>query len=1032
MKQVILFLLLVASVNCTAGEINTTQPFLAFTENKGQVTDQFQHQRKDIDFRLEAGGGLNIYIGNGEIHYQFSRTVQNSGAGRNEGIAEDMYRMDVELVGADKNAEPVKEDEQGYREYYYTGGNEMEVHSFGRIIYKNIYPAVDWVLYVRDGQLKHEFVVRPGGNVADIKLKYSGATSLKLNADGSLAAATPQGIITEQTPLSYQKDGKIIESAFSLDGDVISYTTAGYSGTLVIDPVLSWATYYGGAGQELGNNVSIDALGFIYIAGSTTSTNAIATTGTHQFTRAGTGFVHDAFLAKFSSQGVRIWGTYYGSTSDDYLQGMAADSFGYVYITGYTPATSGMSVNALHQSTYGGGVSDAFLARFDSSGKLKWSTYFGGNDEDQSSGGLAINDSGHVYICGYTKSPAGIASVGAHDGTFTGAQNTVFLAKFDSTGVRKWGTYYGANFFDQGERVAVDDSGNVFIAGTTNSTSGIATTGAHQTSHSGNYDAFLAKFNNAGVLKWGTYYGAGDNDIGQCVATDTAGNVYLAGYSNSTTGIATSGTHRPGKSGYFDVFLVKFNRNGTRQWGTYMGGAGLESAEGGGLVTDYAGNIYLSGITYSDTGISTPGAHQVTIGSTTDHDAFLAKFGSNGKRKWGTYYGGADTDNGRGLATDKKGKIFLFGFTRNTSGIATSGTYQTVHGTGGEDAFLAAFCDIEVDSISGGDTVCTGDTVRLSNTTPGGAWSTLQGKATVSAQGVVTGVSAGIDTVRYIVTNNCTSDTAFAKVTVLPVVVPSVTISASPDTNICAGTFVTFTATPTNGGATPGYQWQINGTDVTGAIQNPFNGTGLLNNDVITVVLTSAAECPIPEKDTSNVITMHVAPVTSPTVSISANPGTTIPQGTMVTFTATASNIGTSTQYQWKINGANVGGQVTSSYMTNTLADNDLVSVVVYSNDSCSNPDTALSNVLDMTVTVSIAALNKESGISVYPNPTNGMVVITGSTVINNVTVTNIVGQKLISREGNSKTMTIDLEGLAPGVYIIKVNDSYVERVVKE
>ena len=165
---------------------------------------------------------------------------------------------------------------------------------------------------------------------------------------------------------------------------------------------------------------------------------------------------------------------------------------------------------------------------------------------------------------------------------------------------------------DYGYSCATDASGNIYLSGYTNSTSGIATTGAHQTTYGGNYDAFLVKFNSSGVRQWGTYYGGTNDDNGYSCATDASGNIYLSGYTRSTSGIATTGAHQTTYGGRFDAFLVKFNSSGVRQWGTYYGGTSDDN--GYSCATDASGNIYLSGHTRSTSGIATTGAHQTTYG----------------------------------------------------------------------------------------------------------------------------------------------------------------------------------------------------------------------------------------------------------------------------------------------------------------------------------------------------------------------------------------------------------------------------------
>ena len=216
-----------------------------------------------------------------------------------------------------------------------------------------------------------------------------------------------------------------------------------------------------------------------------------------------------------------------------------------------------------------------------------------------------------------------MATTGAHLATFGGGDWDAFLVKFNSSGVRQWGTYYGGTAGEAAYHCATDASGNVYLTGEAKSTTGVATTGAHQTAIGRLEDAFLVKFNSSGVRQWGTYYGGSGNDYGHSCATDASGNVYLAGDArNSTTGIATTGAHQTTRGGVRDAFLVKFNSSGVRQWGTFYGGTGDD--KGRSCATDTSGNIYLAGQTRSNSGIATTGAHQTTSGGSDD--AFLVKF----------------------------------------------------------------------------------------------------------------------------------------------------------------------------------------------------------------------------------------------------------------------------------------------------------------------------------------------------------------------------------------------------------------------
>ncbi len=222
------------------------------------------------------------------------------------------------------------------------------------------------------------------------------------------------------------------------------------------------------------------------------------------------------------------------------------------------------------------------------------------------------------------------------------------------------------------------------------------------------------------------------------------------------------------------------------------------------------------------------------------------------------------------------------------------------------------------------------------------------------------------DVITVVMTSNLscavpTAATSNALTMTVGTLVPTVTISALPGISICPATSVTFTATPTNGGATPGYQWKKNGVDV-GVNSATYTDAGLVNADAISVVLTSSLACAVPTTAVSNTLTMIVG-TQVPAVSISANPGTTICGGTSVTFDAIPTNGGTTPSYQWKKNGINVGAN-SSSYTDAALVNSDVITTVLTSNLSCASPTTAVSNSLNITVTPAVAP-----SVSISANP---------------------------------------------------------------
>jgi hypothetical protein len=473
----------------------------------------------------------------------------------------------------------------------------------------------------------------------------------------------------------------------------------GFATITMAQNVRAWGTYYTGTGQvwpngeERGNSCIADAAGNVYMVGFTSSISDIATAGAHQTVYAGGPIVfgtggYDAFLVKFNSSGVRQWATYYGGSQDDMGISCAVDASGNVYMIGSTSSTSGIATAGAHETT----INDGFLVKFNSNGVRQWGTYFEGN------GNACTTDaSGNIYIVGLTNSTSGIATAGAHQTVMSGSGDA-FLVKFNSSGVKQWGTYFGgassgASGMEKGISCATDALGNVYMVGQTPSTSGIATTGAHQTIYGGgSCDAFLVKFNSSGVMQWGTYYGGAGVDIGYSCATDATGNVYLAGdtqqeFLPASSGMTTIGAHQSAYGGgYSDGFLVKFDSNGLRQWGTYYGGSLLDVSFS--CATDASGNVYMSGNTQSSAGIATSGAHQTTV-----NDAFLVSFNSSGVRQSGTYYGGIKNV----CTSDASGNVYMTGYTQSNSDIATAGAHQTANGNNGySDAFLVKFSGISV------------------------------------------------------------------------------------------------------------------------------------------------------------------------------------------------------------------------------------------------------------------------------------------------------------------------------------------------
>ena len=381
-----------------------------------------------------------------------------------------------------------------------------------------------------------------------------------------------------------------------------------------------WATYYGGSGSDYGFGVKVDGAGNVYMTGYTSSTDSIASPGSYQTTMNGT---TDAFIVKFNASGVRLWGSYYGGVFFDQGMNIAFDATNNVYLAGYTVSTTNIASPGAYQTTYGGGGSDAFLAKFSSSGAFQWGTYLGGVNEEGNMD-IASDTSGNVVLAGYTASPSGISTPGSFQNTYGGGQDA-YIAKFNGSGNLLWSTYYGGVNLEYGFGIAVGPGNVIYLGGQTFSPTGIASGGFQNTPGGGGLaDAFLVKFDSNGNRIWGTYYGGSGTEEGNDVAVNSYGDVFLAGdaYSlNIGNCIATNYGFQTSLIGSENYFLAAFLPSGQRVSSTYYGRVHEEE---GHVTVNSFGDIYMAGYTPTTTGV-TSGGFQNTYGGGL-YDALLVKF----------------------------------------------------------------------------------------------------------------------------------------------------------------------------------------------------------------------------------------------------------------------------------------------------------------------------------------------------------------------------------------------------------------------
>ncbi|MCK4372609.1 MAG: SBBP repeat-containing protein, partial [candidate division Zixibacteria bacterium] len=529
------------------------------------------------------------------------------------------------FVGSNPNPRMVGLEEMEYKCNYFIGNDPNEWHTdvpnYNAIVYEDIYSGIDLKYYGNGKQMEYDFVVSPGADFSQIQVQYDGAESISVNDNGELVVETEWGEVIERRPVVYQLQNG---SRVSLDGRyrLLADNSFGFSVggdydpslPLVIDPVLSYSTYLGETYWDEGYSIAVDSSGDVYLTGWTYDT-WVKTEVAYQTG----GIIWDVFVTKLTGSGeALIYSTFLGGDSSDAGYGIAVDDSGNAYITGGTGSSNFPTISELQTFR---GYADAFVTKLNSSGNaLVYSTYLGGGDWD-SGEDIAVDSSGNAYIAGWTQS-TDFPTEGEYQ-TYIGGVYDAYVTKLSSSGnALVYSTFLGGDGSDIGRGIAVDDSGNAYITGSSGS-SDFPTEGAYQ-SHQGGWDAFVTKLNSAGNdLIYSTYLGGTGDDRGYGIAVAGSGNAYITGSTNSTD-FPTENEYQA-YQGERDVFVTKLRSSGSDLiYSTYLGGSDYEN--GNGIAVNGLGNAYITGYTYS-TDFPIEGEYQTHQG---DRDVFVTKLDSSG------------------------------------------------------------------------------------------------------------------------------------------------------------------------------------------------------------------------------------------------------------------------------------------------------------------------------------------------------------------------------------------------------------------
>ncbi|NOQ72100.1 MAG: T9SS type B sorting domain-containing protein [Crocinitomix sp.] len=702
------------------------QKAVLFEENKNQFYDTQNNPVPFVLFKAETRN-VDLYVTETGLTYVFREhaNVENT---------KDLNweRIDLALVDAKIKRENIVKElpaSSGPSNFFYGHCPDgiFDVHQYGKITIKEVYPNIDWVLYnTKENGFKYDFIARNGAELNEIRLRYTSKEKLSLSKSGALIIPTNSSTLQENAPVSFLNDS-LVPSQFEVlatqpneQGGFDTEIRLGFDSNiqtilskqnrndvLRIDPQLLWSTFFGSEHNDGSHTLETDSQNNLFIGGYTYSMGFPALDAGSYFQGSLTGSV-SCIITKFDADGNHIWATYYGGENIDRIFSLAIDSEDNIFACGKTGSNDFpvMDAGTYFQPDDGFDANyDAFILKFDNDGNRLWATYYAGHEDDQFFS-IATDSEDNVYAVGTSESydfPLMDGGGYYQDGFW---ERDAVILKFDNDGNRLWATYYGGNNTDNAFSIAVDHSDNIFVVGGTES-------GDFPTQDAGTYyqdillggefSAFLLKFDSDGNRLWATLYGDGQDDLAYCSKIDRHNKLYVSGTTNSV-GFPTydAGTYYDGaKATGLDAFFLKFDNDGNREWATFYGGGGNEQLNThDNIAMDACGYVYFAFDTPSldiETQAFCDDAYfrDYLIGSLRDQ--FLCKFDSTGILLGATYFGGSGTDFRSPLAADKLGNVYLSGEWTPLGGTASyplvepeTGFYNGAHG-GSEDIFIAKF-----------------------------------------------------------------------------------------------------------------------------------------------------------------------------------------------------------------------------------------------------------------------------------------------------------------------------------------------------
>ena len=308
-----------------------------------------------------------------------------------------------------------------------------------------------------------------------------------------------------------------------------------------------------------------------------------------------------------------------------------------------------------------------------------WAQKIGGSGNDYSSG-IAIDKSGNSFVAGWFKSD----SLSFNNGVSLKSSGAIaaYIAKYNSNGLCEWAQKISGNSDDYANAIALDAFGNIYIGGdfssdTLNFNNGITLI------NGGEDDAYIAKYSSSGVCQWAQSLGGKGDDIVNSLSLDRSGNIYMAGNTNSSIVNFNNGISLA-NSGYEDAYIAKYNSNGICEWAQKIAGAGFDEASG--IAVDAKGSFYVSGNYYNS---SLYLNNNISLSNSGGNDAFIAKYSNLGVCLWAQSISGAGEDCAKSIAIDSLGNVCVAGYFE--SAILNFNNSISLINDGAYDVFIAKY-----------------------------------------------------------------------------------------------------------------------------------------------------------------------------------------------------------------------------------------------------------------------------------------------------------------------------------------------------